>query len=137
MVSGAGVAANLTLAVCLAMLARGLVAGNYLPETELAQLVWSMLGAAIFINFGLAVFNLIPVPPLDGSHIVRNLLPAETAMQFSRMGPVFGIALLVLLVTGLVTPYFIWPLIHMMYFFAGPEATYYMLHTMTHYRVLG
>jgi len=136
-VSGAGVTANFLIAACLAILARSLILTGTVPETQFACLAWAMLGAAIFINFGLALFNLLPVPPLDGSHIVRNLLPAETAMQFSRLGPIFGLVLLVALLTGMLTPYLIWPLIYLMMFFAGPDAMQYLIQNMTQYRVLG
>ncbi len=45
-----------------------------------------MFSAGIFLNVSLAVFNMIPIPPLDGSHILANLLPDELAMRYRRIG---------------------------------------------------
>ncbi|MDX1662081.1 MAG: site-2 protease family protein, partial [Gemmatimonadota bacterium] len=42
----------------------------------------------IFLNFILAVFNLLPIPPLDGSHVVANLLPPQTAYAYRSVGQV-------------------------------------------------
>lgn len=45
------------------------------------------------ISIGLAVFNLLPIPPLDGSHIVSALLPIESAKRFDRFAGQYGIFL--------------------------------------------
>jgi Zn-dependent protease len=55
-----------------------------------------MVGASIWINIMLAVFNLVPIPPLDGSKILMGLLPGNMALSFSRLEPYGFIILLVL-----------------------------------------
>ena len=49
-------------------------------------LVFGALNYAIFINLILAFFNLIPIPPLDGSHVLAHMLPAELANSYRELG---------------------------------------------------
>ena len=58
-----------------------------------------MLEFGIYINLVLCFFNLLPIPPLDGSRIITGLLPQEQAYQFSKLeqfGPGLLIGLIVL-----------------------------------------
>jgi Zn-dependent protease len=54
----------------------------------------------MLINIVLAVFNLIPVPPLDGSHVLRHFLPDSVRMVYDRLG-FFALLVLVYLGGGL------------------------------------
>ncbi|MBN1420374.1 MAG: site-2 protease family protein [Planctomycetes bacterium] len=79
-VSLAGIATNLLVAFVAAVLLRvpGLAQPNRLGANVLAGVhVW---------NIWLALFNLLPIPPLDGSHVFKYLLPRPLAEQYERIG---------------------------------------------------
>ena len=61
----------------------------------------------VWLNLILAVFNLLPLPPLDGSHIVRNLLPYNWVQYYDRMG-MFSLILMVV-VGGWIVSLFVSP----------------------------
>jgi Zn-dependent protease len=92
--SVAGPVSNILLGLVavavLFVLAR--VAGNAGPNS-IAQPIALLCGAFISVNILLAAFNLIPIPPLDGSHVVRHLLPESGKRIYDMIGYV-GILLL-------------------------------------------
>lgn len=99
-VSLAGVATNLVLAV-LAVLAVALVglAGRGIPAlAPSASILQLMLVYGILINLVLAFFNMIPIPPLDGSHVAKYLLPPAWALRYEQFGR-YGLIVLLLLIT--------------------------------------
>jgi Zn-dependent protease len=61
-----------------------------------------LLFELMYINIVLAVFNLIPVPPLDGSHVLRHFLSDSARMVYDRIG-IFGLLALVYLGGGLIS----------------------------------
>ncbi len=65
----------------------------------LAPIVW-VLVSLLIINLLLAVFNLLPIPPLDGSGIVAGLLPPRVAATYRRVGPWGMVVILALLWLG-------------------------------------
>jgi Zn-dependent protease len=95
-VSSAGIVTNLILAVAcaLAFVALGLV-GGALPEVGgVLGTLQRMVFYGVFVNYILAFFNLIPVPPLDGSHIFYHLLPPAQGARYRTLGR-FGFVLIV------------------------------------------
>ncbi len=63
-------------------------------------LALALTGRLVLINIGLALFNLLPMGPLDGAGILRGLLPWRWLPKFDRVQPWMGGALIVLALTG-------------------------------------
>ncbi|WP_298674500.1 site-2 protease family protein [uncultured Sphingomonas sp.] len=94
----AGPAMNLLLAG-VAAVAIGLVAGNAMADGApqgVAGFLWANLTNFLLINIFLAVFNLLPIPPFDGGHVVEGVLPRPLAWQWAKLAR-FGFPLLILL----------------------------------------
>ena len=100
-VSVAGVTANFLIAVIMILLINivHFISGD-LAGTPAA----SILLQVALLNIVLAIFNLIPIPPLDGSHLFKYLLPQELQRSYERIGRTgagFIILILVINIPGL------------------------------------
>ena len=100
----AGAAANFLAASAAAMCYRGLIGLAFsvpysLPPKILIPLI-AMLKMAVIINVALAIFNLIPIPPLDGSKVVMGFLPPAQATALGRLEPYGIFILMILIVVG-------------------------------------
>lgn len=98
-VSLAGVTTNVLIAIiCIPLIMLVGVVGSAMPVlTDTGALLQRMLVYGILINFALAAFNLIPIPPLDGSHVFKYLLPPAWALNYQRLGAQ-GLLILFLLI---------------------------------------
>ena len=72
----------------------------YLPSTGLNRSLLLFFLVNVQVNLGLATFNLLPIPPLDGSHILESLLPPRLAYGYARLAPYGPFVLMILLISG-------------------------------------
>ncbi len=101
-IAAAGPASNLVLAVMAAIVLRVVAPVDVGAEGGGAT-VASALETAIFINVLLAVFNMVPVPPLDGGNVLSGLLTGPMADTFDRLRPYGFLILYGLMLTGMLT----------------------------------
>ena len=90
-VSLAGVFTNLVIALVCAgvFIGLGLIGRSLADGVELISIGQRMMSWGVWLNLMLAFFNLLPIPPLDGSHVVFHLLPAglrQPYRAFQRFG---------------------------------------------------
>jgi Zn-dependent protease len=87
LVAIAGPLSNISLAIIFGLILRFVAEGNILSGAAMG-----LLAFVVFINITLAIFNLLPVPPLDGSKILFAILPYKWQafrMYFERLGLIF------------------------------------------------
>lgn len=101
-VSVAGPVMNFILAIVLASIYGAIIkfSGTFIDST-VGNIIIQMLGAAIAINIGLGVFNLIPLPPLDGSKVIMPFLPYNAKQWFRNNEQIFYILFVVIWITGI------------------------------------
>lgn len=114
LVSVAGPLSNFLQAAVFAFILGRMALIRIGPEDEMLLKVleplMNMAAIAVTVNLALGFFNLLPIPPLDGSNIVAGLLPREVAARYMAIGR-YGIFIIVLLaLTGLFGRV-LWPLI--------------------------
>lgn len=102
-VSVAGPLTNLVLALVLALIYGALVkfASIEFLLSNVGNIVKLVLASAISINIGLGVFNLIPLPPLDGSKIIMPFLPYNAKQWFRSNEQIFYIIFVAIWITGI------------------------------------
>lgn len=103
LVSVAGPASNLIMAF-VALIIFTLLIKFGLPISDGVLAVFKLI---IIYNINFAIFNMLPFPPLDGSHILRNLLPYELAQKFEILERYSFIFLIIILATPILSYVFI------------------------------
>ena len=120
-VSLAGPFANFFLALVCTILCKLLY--GFISTSQIAEFFYMVLLYAQVMNVGLMVFNLIPIPPLDGSKVLMEFLPYRMRYQMYSLERYSGIILLVLVWTRMLTPVlntmagWVYSLIEMLTFF--------------------
>jgi len=114
-VAAAGPLSNLSLAVAFSLMI--IIIGNFFPF--LFPHLKPVLQWGILINLYLAVFNLIPVPPLDGSHILHYFLPQDMKIAYSKIQNYGFLILLLIIMTPLfgIISSIVYILLKLLYFF--------------------
>ena len=98
-VSLAGVTTNLVIAIlCVPLIILVHFVGKIPVLSAPASIFQLMLLFGIQLNVVLAAFNLIPLPPLDGSHVMKYLLPPAWSLSYQRLGR-YGLILLFILIS--------------------------------------
>jgi Zn-dependent protease len=97
-VSLAGVATNLVIAIaCVVLFPVFGFIGRGVPSLDVSMgILQAMMVQGTLLNFVLIAFNLIPIPPLDGSHVMKYLLPASLSWRYQQISR-YGIIILVAL----------------------------------------
>ena len=104
-VAAAGPLSNLLMAASLGWLVRLPLIWGLIEASGLSPAAGVFVPVFVQMNIMLAVFNLLPIGPLDGSHVLENLLPIGASLQFQRFNAGYGNLLLIgLIVLGRVLP---------------------------------
>ncbi len=109
LVSLAGPVSNIVLAILFAILYRVLLPVLTTSNSMLAGVVTYGLQVAVFLNMILALFNIIPVPPLDGSRILAAILPDTGAFILDQLERYGMFIVLLLAVSGILGPLIVSP----------------------------
>lgn len=98
LVALAGPVSNILLSIVFLLAAVVLLlAGVVFEEGGTGMFIYSLVDYGIRINVALAIFNMLPIPPLDGSHVLSYFLPARTAESYASIGA-YGFFILLVLI---------------------------------------
>lgn len=101
LVAAAGPTSNLLIALAAATVLAALpISPHTLGEMNLSVPAATILSQLVRLNVLLAVFNMIPIPPLDGGNVLAGVLPASMSAVFNRLRPYGFLLLYALILTG-------------------------------------
>lgn len=128
LVAVAGPVTNFILAIISAVLLRGIIvfinpAVSGSSMTMFVEPVVWMLAFSVYINLLLAIFNMIPLPPLDGGRVLSGLLPYRQAALLARIEPYGMLIIIALVFFTNIFSYVISPLLAVgIHLLAGPQS---------------
>jgi len=101
----AGPGANIALALFCGLALQALFgpSGALQAGTSIGVYLYAILSLSVFINLTLAFFNMLPLPPLDGSRVVEGLLPEKYLSGWFKIAKFGGYALFGLVIIGMIT----------------------------------